>query len=178
MTARKARPLLWPWAICSTLALGLGGCGPSSEPASTLLSAADTARIDAEVRQALEDYGAAVVAGDREETEPFWGDFDDFIHAGDGRVFGYRDAWISWMAANNPDTTLSWRFWDAHVAVLGAEAASYTANFEVVSAVGGEEARGTGCWTYVLRKTDEGWRVVHSNGKHNQFSYYDSSPFR
>ena len=62
---------------------------------------------------------------------------------------------------------------DALQTVLAADAASYTANFEVVSVFGGEEATTTGSWTYVLRRTDEGWRVVHSNGKHNEFSYYD-----
>jgi len=107
--------------------------------------------------------------------EAFWGDFDDFIHAGDGRVFGNREAWIAWMASNPPDGMVSWKFSEVHVAVLGGEAASYTANFEVVNVVEGEESTSTGSWTYVLRKTDEGWRVVQSNGKHNNFSYYDQS---
>jgi ketosteroid isomerase-like protein len=114
-----------------------------------------------------------VVAGDREQKEAFWGNFDDFIHAGDGRVFGDREKWLAWMASNQPDTTLSWEFSDVHVAVLGAEAASYTANFEVLSVRDGEESTMTGSWTYVLRRTDQGWRVVQSNGKHNEFSYYD-----
>ncbi len=44
-----------------------------------------------------------------------------------------------------------------------------------MNVVGGEETTTTGSWTYVLRKTDDGWRVVHSNGKHNEFSYYDEA---
>ena len=160
-------------AVSITLCATLSGCETEAGCPDLSLSLEDTARIEAEVRQALEDYGAAVVAGDRERVEFFWGDFDDFIHAGDGRVFGDREAWLAWMAENPVDQTLSWEFSDVHVAVLGTEAASYTANFEVVSARGGMESTTTGSWTYVLRRTDDGWRVVQSNGKHNEFSYYD-----
>ena len=123
--------------------------------------------------RALEDYAAAVVAGEQDRVEAFWGDFEDFIHAGDGRVMGDRDTWIAWMRANPGGGMVSWNFSDVHVAVLAHDAASYTANFEIVSMSDGEESKSTGSWTYVLRKTGDGWRVVHSNGKHNQFSYYD-----
>jgi len=151
------------------------GCESGDCPSSIHLSAADTARIEGEVRQALDDYAASVVAGDQEKMEAFWGDFDDFIHAGDGRVFGDREDWMAWMASHPPDGMVSWEFSEVHVAVLGAEAASYTANFQVVNVVDGEESTSTGSWTYVLRRTDEGWRVVQSNGKHNDFSYYGQS---
>jgi ketosteroid isomerase-like protein len=160
-------------AVGLTLAIALSGCEKDENVLAMGLPAADTARIEAEVRQALDDYAAAVVAGDRESVEAFWGDFDDFIHAGDGQVFGDREAWLAWMASHKPDETISWEFTEVHVAVLGAKAASYTANFEIVNMRGGEESTTTGSWTYVLRKTDEGWRVVQSNGKHNEFSYYD-----
>jgi ketosteroid isomerase-like protein len=79
------------------------------------------------------------------------------------------------MAANPVAEWVSWEFTDIHVAVLGPEAASYTANFRNVSRAAGEDVTTTGSWTYVLRRTSEGWRVVHSNGKHNEFSYYDSA---
>ena len=170
---RSLRPVR-SLAATATLALVLTGCGANDSPG-MILSAEDRARIEAEVRQALDDYAALGVAGDQEQAAAFWGDFDDFIHAGDGRVFGDREAWVAWMAANQPDETLSWEYSDVHVAVLARNAASYTANFEVVNVVGGEEETITGSWTWVLRKTDGGWRVVHSNGKHNEFSYYDES---
>lgn len=157
----------------ATLAIVLSSCKANDDSACVGLSAADTVRIEAEVRQALDDYGASNVAGDWERVDSFWGDFDDFIHAGDGRVFGDRNAWISWMHANRSNNAVSWEYSDVHVAVLGANAASYTANFEVVNMVDGEESTITGSWTWVLRKTEDGWRVVHSNGKHNGFSYYD-----
>jgi len=160
-------------AASTALAIVLSGCEAVDDSQAINLSAADRSRIEAEVRQALDDYAASVVAGDQERVAAFWGDFDDFIHAGDGRVFGNREAWLAWIASNQPDDTVSWEFSDVHVAVLGARAASYTANFKVVNVVGGEESTITGSWTYVLRKTDDGWRVVQSNGKHNEFSYYD-----
>ena len=161
-------------AMTTLFTIVLSGCGAEGG-SSAAVSAEDTARIEAEVRQALEDYGASVLAGDREQVDAFWGDFADFIHAGDGRVFGDREAWIEWMASNQPDATVSWEYSNIHVAVLGPNAASYTANFEIVNVVDGEEATVTGSWTYVLRKTEDGWRVVQSNGKHNEFSYYDES---
>ena len=161
-----------PLVAAAILLCILCGCGPN-DPASETLSSEDRANIEAEVRQALDDYGAACVAGDMEQIKAFWGDFDDFIHAGDGRVFGDREKWLKWITDNSSGKMISWVFSDVHVAVLGPSAASYTANFEVVSVVDGEEVTVTGSWTYVLRKTDAGWRVVHSNGKHNEFSYYD-----
>ena len=159
--------------VSTCLVIGLCACESDINSMGTDLSAADKAGIESEVRQALENYAAAAIAGDREKLMAFWGDFDDFIHAGDGRIFGGRESWIAWMAAHQPDETVSWEYSDVHVAVLGGTAASYTANFEVVSIRDGEESTTTGSWTYVLRKTDDGWRVVHSNGKHNEFSYYD-----
>jgi ketosteroid isomerase-like protein len=158
--------------VAAILLLILCGCG-KNDPSNATLSAEVRARIEAEVRQALDDYGATCVAGDLERIKAFWGDFDDFIHAGDGRVFGDREKWLKWITDNTSGKMISWEYSDVHVAVLGPGAASYTANFEFVSVVDGEEATVTGSWTYVLRKTDDGWRVVHSNGKHNEFSYYD-----
>ena len=173
MIAHRTFRTLCSTTVSVTHGITLSGCGAQEDCSDVDLSPQETARIETEVRQALEDYGAAVVAGDRDRVEFFWGDFDDFIHAGDGRVFGNREAWLAWMAENKVDQTLSWEFSDVHVAVLGPRAASYTANIEVVSVVGGVESTTTGSWTYVLRNTDQGWRVVQSNGKHNEFSYYD-----
>jgi ketosteroid isomerase-like protein len=175
MIAHRAVPTIGSVALLATLAIALSSCESDDDTSCADLSAADTARIEAEVRQALDDYAASVVAGDRERVEFFWGDFDDFIHAGDGRVFGDREAWLGWMTSNRPDETISWEFSEVHVAVLGANAASYTANFEVLNLKGGDESTTTGSWTYVLRKTDDGWRVVQSNGMHNEFSYYGQS---
>ena len=142
-------------------------------PRPQALSSTQKEQIEKEVRQTLTDYFNAFTSGDMEKTYAFWGDFDDFIHAGDGRVFGDRDKWLAWIVNNQPDEYIAWSHSDIHVAVLAPKVASCTLNFEVVSRTNGEKATITGSWTYVLRKTNDGWRVVHSNGKHNEFSYYD-----
>ncbi len=159
--------------LLAVLAFVLCACEGDGSSMDSSMSAEERARIEAEVRQALDDYAAAAVSDDQESVKAFWGDFDDFIHAGDGRVMGSRETWLAWMDANQPDDTISWEFSDVHVAVLGPNAASYTANFEVVNVTDGVELTTTGSWTYVLRKTGDGWRVVQSNGKHNEFSYYN-----
>jgi hypothetical protein len=147
MTAHRAFRTVCLIAASTALAIVLSGCEPDDDSLDMSLSAADRARIEAEVRQALDDYAASVVAGDQERVMAFWGDFDDFVHAGDGRVFGNREAWLAWIASNQPDKTVSWEFTDVHVALLGARAASYTANFKFVNVVGGEESTTTGSWT-------------------------------
>ena len=117
MIRRQAFPTVWLLPISTFLAPVLLGCESDDCLLSISLSAADTTRIEGEVRQALDEYAASVVAGDQERMATFWGDFDDFIHAGDGRVFGDREAWIAWMASNPPDGIVSWEFSEAPVAV-------------------------------------------------------------
>ena len=144
----------------------------SGEP----LTAADRARIESEVRQRVSDYVEAVMAKDLPRILSFWGDFDDFVHAGDGRVFGDHEAWTKWLKENT-DKTDEWLYWnnsEIHVAVLARDSAAYTMNFENSFVEDGETRTVTGSWTYVLRKTDAaGWQVVHSNGHHVGFRYDD-----
>lgn len=143
-------------------------------PASSeTISEADRARVEREVRQAVVDYVEAVKAKDLPRILSFWGDFDDFVHAGDGRIFGDHDKWTSWLKENtkNTDEWLYWNNTDIHVAVLAQDAAAYTTNFENSYVEDGETHKVTGSWTYVLRKTEAGWQVVHSNGHHIGFSY-------
>lgn len=147
--------------------------GADIETRAEEMPAVERARIESEVRRTLDEYAESVVAGNQKRIAAFWGDFDDFIHAGDGRVFGDRKDWLAWLAENQPDKFLSWQYSNIHVAVLGPSAASYTANFKALMVVDGKQSPLTGSWTYVLRKTESGWRVVQSNGKHNEFSYYD-----
>jgi ketosteroid isomerase-like protein len=172
MFTRQLPPYFRLWVLVVCLVLALCGCMAESIPQGMNLAEADKAAIEEEVRQALDDYAAAIVSGDQDRIKAFWGDFEDFVHAGDGRVMGDRDTWFAWMDAH-PGEIVSWEFSDIHVAVLAPNAASYTANFQNVGMDGGAESITTGSWTYVLRRTEEGWRVVHSNGKHNGFSYYD-----
>jgi ketosteroid isomerase-like protein len=137
------------------------------------LSDVERSRIEQEVRQTVQNYVEAVKAKDLPNILSFWGDFDDFVHAGDGRVFGDHDKWTKWIAQNLPDEWLYWNNSDIHVAVLARDAASYTMNFEVAFVEDGETKKVTGSWTYVFRKSAVGWQVVQSNGTHIGFSYDD-----
>ena len=141
--------------------------------AAQTMSDAERSRIEQEVRQTVQNYVEAGKAKDLPKILSFWGDFDDFVHAGDGRVFGDHDKWTAWIRDNLPDEWLYWNNSDIHVAVLAPNAASYTMNFEVAWIKDGETQEVTGSWTYVFRKTAAGWQVVQSNGTHIGFSYDD-----
>ncbi len=76
-----------------------------SVEAQTMLDA-ERSRIEKEVRQTVQSYVEAVKANDLPTMRAFWGDFDDFVHAGDGRVFGDHDKWTAWLADNLPVAVL------------------------------------------------------------------------
>ena len=137
------------------------------------MSNAERGEIEREVRQTVSHYVEAVQAGDLPNMLTFWGDFDDFVHAGDGRIFGDHDKWTTWIAENLPERWEYWNNSEIHVAVLADNAASYTMNFETAFWKEGEKVESTGSWTYVFRKTVAGWQVVQSNGHHIGFSYED-----
>ena len=149
-------------------AVALSGCEPTAPQAVT---AADKAQIEQEIKETVQNYVAAVKAGDLPRILSFWGDFEDFVHAGDGRVFGNHEKWKTWLRNNRPDEFLYWNNSDIHVSVLAPNAAAYTMNFESSFIKGGETVKITGSWTYVFRKTSAGWQVVQSNGTHVGWSY-------
>ena len=156
--------------VVSLFALALANCSPTSPQA---ITAADKSQIEQEVRETVENYVEAVKAGDLPRILGFWGDFEDFVHAGDGRVFGNHEKWTTWISNNLPDEWLDWKNSDIHVSVLARNAAAYTMNFEVSFIKEGETLEMTGSWTYVFRKTSAGWQVVQSNGTHVGWSYDD-----
>ena len=121
--------------------------------AAQTMSNAERSRIEQEIRQTVQNYVEVVKAKELPKIVAFWGDFDDFVHAGDGRVFGDRAKWTAWIANNLPDRWLYWNNSDIHVAVLAPNAASYTMNFENSFVKDGETRKVTGSWTYVFRKT-------------------------
>jgi ketosteroid isomerase-like protein len=155
----------------SSISLALAVVCLAAPVAGETLSDADRVRVEREVRRAVADYVEAVKANDLPKILSFWGDFDDFVHAGDGRIFGDHQKWTAWITHNLADKWLYWRNTDIHVAVLAPNAAAYTMNFENSFVKDGETREVTGSWTYVFRKTEAGWQVVHSNGHHIGLSY-------
>ncbi len=142
--------------------------------AAQTMSDAERSRIEQEVRQTVENYVEAVKDADLPKILSFWGDFDDFVHAGDGSIFGDHEKWSAWITDNLPDEWLYWNNSDIHVAVLAPTAAAYTMNFESAWVKDDQTQEVTGSWTYVFRKTAAGWQVVQSNGTHiGGLNYYD-----
>jgi ketosteroid isomerase-like protein len=164
------------FAICNILVFVLlVGCriDNSSEPEE--LSIESMEQIESEIRQTVDDYFENVKSKNLDAMLSFWSDSEDFIHAGDGSVFGGYEKWSNWLTDRNKKGTVEeWLYWnnsDIHVIVLSKDAAAYTMNFENAFIENGETRKVTGSWTYVFRKSELGWQVVMSNGHHIGLSY-------
>ena len=139
------------------------------------LSAEEAAQIEREIRQTVDEYVEAVKAKDIPAALSFWSNTADFVHAGDGKIFGGYEEWSSYVANSLEavDEYLYWNNSDIHVVVLARNAAAYTMNFEVATVTDGEKNEISGSWTYVFRKSESGWQVIQSNGAHVGLNYYE-----
>lgn len=153
----------------------LMGCNIDNSSRSEGLTDESKVQIELEIRQTVDDYFENVKSKNLEAILSFWSDSEDFIHAGDGSVFGGYEKWSSWLKdMNNKGTVEEWLYWnksDIHVIVLSKDAAAYTMNFESAFIENGETRTFTGSWTYVFRKSESKWKVVMSNGTHIGLSY-------
>ena len=151
------------------------GCNSDNSSQSTELPEEVKKKIDLEIRQRVDDYFENVKSKDIEGMLSFWSDSEDFIHAGDGRIFGDYNKWSNWLKNRNRKGTVDeWLYWnntDIHIIVLSRNAAAYTMNFENAFIENGKTRKVTGSWTYVFRKSESGWQVVMSNGTHIGLSY-------
>jgi hypothetical protein len=151
------------------------GCSDDNSSLTDELSTEEKELIKLEIKRTMDDYIQSVTSKDFEIMTSFWSNSEDFIHAGDGRVFGGYEKWINKMRSYN-DATDEWLYWkntNIHVIVLARNAAAYTTNFEYASIVGVDTLEVKGSWTYVFRKSKSGWQVVTSNGHHIGLSYYE-----
>lgn len=171
MTFMKDK-LLLAVQISTSLILFLTGCS-NKELLQTELSKAEKEEIRAEIIQIVDDYFEAVKSNDIERILAFWSSSDEFIHAGDGSVFGGYKEWSSYLREwTKPDRI--WLYWnnkDIHVVVIDKVAASYTMNFENSFIEKNDTVRVKGSWTYVFRKEGSEWKVIASNGMHKGFTY-------
>jgi ketosteroid isomerase-like protein len=162
-------------SFCTTIYsafLLFAGCNGDHSLGSHGLTEKLKGQIELEIRQRVDDY---FQAKDVEAMLSFWSDSEDFIHAGDGRIYGGYEKWSNWIKnwnrEGNIDQVLYFNRSDIHVVVLSEDAAAYTMNFEWSFVQNGETRIVPGSWTYVFRKSDLGWQVVMSNGTHIGFSY-------
>ena len=171
MTFMKNK-LLLATQVSILLILFLTGCS-SKESLQTELSNAEKEEIRAEIIQIVDDYYEAVTSNDIERILTFWSSSDEFIHAGDGSIFGGYKEWSSYLRGwTKPDRI--WLFWnnkDIHVVVIDKVAASYTMNFENSFIEKSDTVRVKGSWTFVFRKEGSEWKVIASNGMHKGFTY-------
>ena len=126
-------------------------------------------RVVAEVQVVLDGYREAMLSRDYDAMLGFWSDSDDFVFAGDGRILGGFEAWRT-ETTKHYKATRHWEQWDwqsVHILPLAPSAASATleARFRWVD-TDGLTHNLRGAWTYVFVKSDDGWKVVHTNGTH------------
>lgn len=142
------------------------GCQSSNANES---SPEERSAIVEELTQALDDYGDAMVRLDLEAMVEFYDDSEDFVFAGDGEILGGHDEWVALLARYNEETEkwTNWQRRNVNVAVLSRDVASLTFEFEYAKInKDGSTVDAHGAWTYVFKRRDGGWVVVHTNGTH------------
>lgn len=167
---------LCKFTIFSLIAfLLLVGCSNSNSSGLEKLTDDLRLQIEMEIRKTVEDYLENVKSKNLEGILSFWSDSEDFVHAGDGSIFGGYEEWSNWLINRNKSGVVEkWLYWnnsDIHVIVLDKNAAAYTTNLEMSFISQGDTTEVTGSWTYVFRRTEAGWKVITSNGTHVGLSY-------
>jgi ketosteroid isomerase-like protein len=151
------------------------GCNIDNSSRLEVLTEEEKEQIELEILQTVEDYVEKVKSRDLEGILSFWSDSEDFIHAGDGSIFGGYEKWSNWIRRHITNDAIEeylyWNNTDIHVIVLARNAAAYTMNFENAFMENSETRKVTGSWTYVFRKSESCWQVVMSNGTHIGLSY-------
>jgi ketosteroid isomerase-like protein len=125
--------------------------------------------VIAEVGQALDNYSNAMLTHNYDSMAAFWSTSEDFVMAGDGRILGGSDAWVKLMDQyyEDFDKYYVWDYQDVHILPLSEKSAVATVEFRFRwHTVKDETMNSRGSWTYVFRKEDGVWKVVHSNGTH------------
>ena len=155
----------------------LAGCRNGNFSGSEDLTDDTKRQIEIEIKQTVEDYLENAKSKNLEGILSFWSDSEDFVHAGDGNIFGGYQEWSHWLINRNKsgvvEKWLDWNNSDVHIIVLDKNAAAYTTNFEMSFISQGDTTNIRGSWTYVFRRTEAGWKVITSNGTHIGLSYED-----
>jgi ketosteroid isomerase-like protein len=139
------------------------------QPATTELTEVQEAEIAAAVERRVAEYGEAVHSRDMDWFSNFWAAVDGFVFAGDGELSPGHDEYMNQLRESMEGmmTLIRFGFSNGHTYVLAPDAASHTAAFDwsIVNAAG-DTVSSRGSWTYVFKRFDGEWKVVHSNGTH------------
>jgi len=126
-------------------------------------------KVKIEIQQTLDDYRKAMLNQDFDSMLSFWSDSDKFVFAGDGRALGGSDAWKREMTRHYKNTQ-KWEQWDwqsVNILPLCESAASATLEFRFRWVdLKGETQNSRGAWTYIFQKSENGWKVIQTNGTH------------
>ncbi|MBW7995316.1 MAG: nuclear transport factor 2 family protein [Candidatus Glassbacteria bacterium] len=154
---------MFAFFVCAVIAQG---CAPASPD---VMSEQEKAAVAESVGKRVEWYVAAIRTLDLDRMLQFWADTDGFVFAGDGSLTIGYDAYAAQLrdAIGSTAQVNSIEIRDPQVYVLSRDAAAYSMEFEwSMTSVAGDTTRSRGAWTYVFKRLDGKWKVVHSAGKH------------
>ena len=147
-------------------ALLVAACGTSEKSS---FDESQQQAVALEIHQRLDEYSDAVTRRDLDAILSFWSDSGELVFAGDGAILGGYDEWATIARRDNEhvDHWIHWTWNNVHVLPLSRNSASATLEFNYEKVLlSGENVKGYGSWTYVFRRTPDGWKVFHSNGHH------------
>ena len=125
-----------------------------------------------EISAIMNTYSNDVKNWDSDAIDNFWGDYEGFVFAGDGYVLGGHKEWSDLLDEyeKQVDRWLKFEYYDMYIDVLSKNAVSVTSEFEHSRiTLKGDTVNIKGVWTYVFKKSDEKWNVVHTNGTHLEY---------
>lgn len=97
---------------------------------------------------------------------------DGFVNAGDGKIMftdydSYKNAMRS--AFDSFERFIEMKATQMYVYVLSADAAVSTTEFKgKYLSKEGDHIIHNGCWTFVFKKFNDRWKVIHENGTHTR----------
>ncbi len=149
--------------ICAVI---IQACTP---PSPSAMSEQERAAVAEAVAQRVEGYVDAISTLDLDRMLQFWADTDEFVFAGDGSLTVGYDVYAAQLreAIGSTAQVNSIEIREPHIYVLSSDAAAYSMEFEwSMTSVAGDTTRSRGAWTYVFKRLDGEWKVVHSAGTH------------
>jgi ketosteroid isomerase-like protein len=156
-------------ALAASICLSaLVACQPA-EQAAPVFSAEEQAAVEAEVEQTIDAYNEAVRRMDLDGMFALWAQEEGAALAADGKLIAGFDAYADYVRQMLGDVTeiVELEDWNPHTYVLGPDAASHAVEWRwALAGAAGDTVRSQGSWLYVLKRFDDGWKIVHSAGTH------------
>jgi len=144
------------------------GCQQGEEVAE-ILSNQEKEIVAQAVEERIADYIDAIKQLDIERMLSFWANTEGFVFAGDGLLTVGYDTYAEQLreVISNTAEVKSISYKKPHVYVLSKDAASLSMEYEwSMTDKEGNAVNAKGSWTYVFKKFDDVWKVVHSAGTH------------